>query len=56
MRKTIKRVTTIKRTDVILSVGTLALVVLAVAVVAAAGSTEEYIAWAWERHHNVVSW
>jgi hypothetical protein len=49
-------VTTIKRTDVTLSVGTLALILLAVAAVAAAGSTEEFTAWAWERHHNVLSW
>jgi hypothetical protein len=24
--------------------------------VAATGSTDEFIAWAWERHHNVLSW
>ncbi len=48
--------TTIKLTDVTLSVGTLVLVLLAVAAVAAAGSTEEFTAWAWERHHNVLSW
>jgi hypothetical protein len=52
----LKRAATIKPTDVILSVGTLALVLLAVAAVAAAGSTEELTAWAWERHHNVLSW
>jgi hypothetical protein len=51
-----KRVTTIERTDVILSVGTLALVLLAVAVVAATGTLDEFGAWAWERHHNVLSW
>ncbi len=51
-----KRVTTIERKDVILSVGTLALVLLVVAVVAVTGSTNEFIAWAWERHHNVLSW
>jgi len=50
------RVTTMKRTDVILSVGMLALVLLAVAIVAVTGSTNEFIAWAWERHHNVLSW
>ena len=51
-----KRATTIRRTDVILSVGTLALVLLAVAVMAATGTLDEFGAWAWERHHNVLSW
>jgi hypothetical protein len=51
-----KRATTIRRTDVILSVGTLALVLLAVAVMAATGTLGEFGAWAWERHHNVLSW
>jgi hypothetical protein len=51
-----KPVTTTERKDVILSVGTLALLLLAVAVVAVTGSTNEFIAWAWERHHNVLSW
>jgi hypothetical protein len=49
----VKRAATIKPTDVILSIGTLALVLLAVA---ATGITEEFTAWAWERHHNVLSW
>jgi hypothetical protein len=51
-----KRATTIRRTDVILSVGTLALVLLALAVMAATGTLDEFGAWAWERHHNVLSW
>ena len=51
-----KRAATIKLTDVILSVGTLALVLLAVVVVAVTGSMDEFVAWAWERHHNVLSW
>ena len=46
----------VKRTDVILSVGTVALVLLAVVGMAVMGSTGEFIAWAWERHHNVLSW
>jgi hypothetical protein len=46
----------VKRTDVILSAGTLALVLLAAVVVAATGTTDEFSAWAWERHHNVLSW
>jgi hypothetical protein len=45
-----------KRTDAILSVGMLVLVLLAVALMAATGSTSEFVAWAWERHHNVLSW
>jgi len=51
-----KRATTMKRTDVILSVGTLALVLLAVVGMAITGSINEFTAWAWERHHNVLSW
>src|SRR3712207_495353 len=45
-----------KRTDVALSAGTLALVLLAVAATAVTGSLDEFGAWAWERHHNVLSW
>ena len=46
-----------KRTDVLLSVGTLAMVLVAAGVVAATGTTAtRTIAWAWERHHNVLSW
>jgi hypothetical protein len=45
-----------KRTDALLSVGTLALVLLAVVGVAATGTLDEFVAWAWERHHNVLSW
>ena len=45
-----------KRTDVILSVGTLALVLFAAAALAASGTTDEFAAWAWARHHNVLSW
>jgi hypothetical protein len=40
----------------ILSVGTLALVLLAAGVIAVIGTTDEFAAWAWERHHNVLSW
>ncbi len=46
----------VKRTDVILSVGMLVLVLLALALLVATGSTGEFVAWAWERHHNVLSW
>lgn len=45
-----------KRTDVILSIATLAVVLVAVVFVAATGNTDEFVAWAWERHHNVLSW
>src|ERR687889_945554 len=46
----------VKRTDLILSVGILVLVLLALALMAVTGSTGEFVAWAWERHHNVLSW
>jgi hypothetical protein len=46
----------VKRTDLILSVGMLVLVLLALALLVATGSTGEFVAWAWERHHNVLSW
>jgi hypothetical protein len=45
-----------KRTDVILAAGTLALILVAVAVVAVTGSIDEFVAWAWARHHNELSW
>ena len=50
------RTDTPKRIDMILSVGTLVLVILAVVAVAVTGNTEEFVAWAWARHHNVLSW
>jgi hypothetical protein len=46
----------VKRTDGILSVGVLVLLLLALALMVATGSTGEFVAWAWERHHNVLSW
>jgi hypothetical protein len=45
-----------RRSDIILSVGTLALVLIAVVVVTATGSIDEFAAWAWARHHNELSW
>src|SRR3712207_2843780 len=45
-----------KRTDLIVALGTLALVLLAAAIIAATGNTNEVVAWAWERHHNELSW
>jgi hypothetical protein len=47
---------TSKRTDVILSVATLALAIAAAGVIAATSSTDEFVAWAWARHHNILSW
>jgi hypothetical protein len=46
----------VRRTDVILSAGTLALVLFAAVAVAATGNTDEFAAWAWKRHHNELSW
>ena len=45
-----------KRADMLLSVGTLALILLAWALMAVTGNAGEFLAWAWERHHNVLSW
>jgi hypothetical protein len=44
-----------KRRDVILSVATLALALLAAGIIVATASTDEFVAWAWRRHHNVLS-
>jgi hypothetical protein len=44
------------RTDVILLVATLALAIVAAGVIAATSSTDEFVAWAWARHHNILSW
>ena len=53
-RKRRRKVT--KRTDIVLSVGTLALVILAVVGMAGTGTLDEFGAWAWDRHHNILSW
>ena len=45
-----------KRTDVILSAGTLALALIAAGLVAATGTIDEFAGWAWARHHNELSW
>jgi len=45
-----------RRTDVLLSSGALALTLFAVVAVIAMGNAGEVVAWAWERHHNVLSW
>jgi hypothetical protein len=46
----------VRQKDVILSVGTVALILVALGVVALTGRTDEFAAWAWDRHHNVLSW
>jgi hypothetical protein len=45
-----------KRTDVILAVATLALTLIAAGAIVATSSMGEFVAWAWSRHHNVLSW
>jgi hypothetical protein len=45
-----------KRTDVVLAAVTLATVPLAGVALAATGTLEGCLSWAWERHHNVLSW
>ena len=45
-----------KRADVVLATGTLATVLFAGMVLAATGVLKEFLSWAWERHHNVLSW
>ncbi len=45
-----------KRTDMILSAGTLALALIAAGLVAATGTIDEFAGWAWARHHNELSW
>ena len=51
-----ERTDTLKRADVILSAGTWVLVVCAIALVVATGRIDEFVAWAWARHHSVLSW
>jgi len=45
-----------QRTDVILAVVTLAVALVTVGAIVATGVAEEFVAWAWARHHNVLSW
>ena len=47
---------TVRQADVVLAAGTLATVFLAMVVLAATGRLDEFLSWAWERHHNVLSW
>ena len=45
-----------KRTDVILSAGTLGLALFTMIVVLFTGTIDDFAAWAWARHHNELSW
>ncbi|HEX8508566.1 MAG TPA: hypothetical protein VF635_03590 [Propionibacteriaceae bacterium] len=44
------------RTDVIVAVSVLALLLLAGLTLAATGTTRQLLGWAWERHANILSW
>jgi len=44
------------RKDLILTTAVLALLLLGGLTVAATGSTEQLLGWAWERHANILSW
>ena len=45
-----------RKTDVALSAGTLTLVFFTTGLLAETGILDEFGAWAWERHHNALSW
>lgn len=45
-----------KRADIALAAGTLALVIFAGVVLAVTGTLDGFLSWAWARHHNVLSW
>lgn len=51
-----ERSNTVRRTDVVLTAGTLVTVCSAVVILAATGAQDAFLSWAWERHHNVLSW
>jgi hypothetical protein len=51
-----KRSNMMKRTDVVLATGTLEMVLFAGTVMAVTGALDGFLSWAWERHHNVLSW
>ena len=44
-----------RRTDAILAVGSLAMVLFAGAALAATGAPDGFFSWAWERHQNALS-
>lgn len=45
-----------RRTEVTVTVGTLALVTAAIATLTVTGTMEQVLTWAWDRHANVLSW
>lgn len=45
-----------RRTDVLVAVGVSISVSLVAVVLAVAGLLDGFLLWAWERHHNVLSW
>jgi hypothetical protein len=45
-----------RKTDVLLSAGVVAMVATILAGLALAGRLDEFGAWAWDRHHNILSW
>ena len=49
-----ERTDTLKRADLILSASTLTLVLVTAAIVVTTGELDEFTAWAWDRHHNVL--
>lgn len=51
-----ERSNVVRRTDVVLAAVTLATAFLAVMVLAATGALDGFLSWAWQRHHNVLSW
>ena len=51
-----ERSNTVRRADAVLAAGTLATVCSAVVILAATGAQDAFLSWAWERHHNVLSW
>jgi hypothetical protein len=47
---------TARRTEITVTLGSLAVVSLAIAALMATGTMGELLTWAWERHANVLSW
>jgi len=45
-----------RQTDMLLLAGALALTALAATAILATASVNEFVSWAWSRHHNVLSW
>lgn len=46
----------LKRADTIVAPAAVAVVGIALLALAATGTTDEFAAWAWARHHNLLSW